>query len=358
MEGTDADLLRVLHLSKDFGSNQALDDITLGVLPGEVLALIGPNGAGKSTLVNLVQSDHYSHRGQAYICGEDSRSVSAQRFLGVCPQYDAMDMMNTRDHLWFYARIKGIDHPRANIDHIMASLGLKPHANTEATKLSGGNKRKLSLAIALIGTPPVLILDEPTSAMDAVAKRSFWKIIQSISSNHCILLTVSSILYLYLNSANAEQTHSMEEADILANRAAIISKRLLAVGTSQYLRHRYSNVYHVSMILRSAPSSSPSDMEALQSFIVHHVHGAQLERDMMGGQVRFTVPGGDSSSRNIINVINLLEDNKQQLGVEYYSVTAATLENVFLRVVQANNVQEENTDGNARRWRGCFGKLL
>lgn len=191
VENTDADLLRLLHLSKAFGSNQAVDDVTLGLPPSEVLALIGPNGAGKSTLVNLIQSDLSADRGQAYLCGEDSRTRSAQKFLGVCPQYDAMDMMNTRDHLYFYARIKGIDDAKANVEHIMARLGLTPHAGTQAMKLSGGNKRKLSLAIALIGTPPVLVLDEPTSAMDAVAKRSFWKIIQSISANHSVLLTVS-----------------------------------------------------------------------------------------------------------------------------------------------------------------------
>lgn len=150
----------------------------------------------------------------------------------------------------------------------------------------------------------------------------------------------------------------MEEADTLATRAAIISKRLLAVGTSQDLRHRYSNVYHVSMILRSAPSSTPGEMEALRSFIHQHISGAKLERDMMGGQLRFTVPGGDASSGNIASVISLLEENKEQLGVEYYSVTGATLENVFLSVVRANNVQEEDGEGQANTWGKRLGGLF
>ena len=150
----------------------------------------------------------------------------------------------------------------------------------------------------------------------------------------------------------------MEEADTLATRAAIISKRLLAVGTSQDLRHRYSNVYHVSMILRSAPSSSPGEMEALRSFIHQHISGAKLERDMMGGQVRFTVPGSDASSGNIASVISLLEENKEQLGVQYYTVTGATLENVFLSVVRANNIQEEDGDGQANTWGKRLGGLF
>lgn len=101
-----------------------------------------------------------------------------------------MDMLSTRQHLIFYARIKGIENIEANVDHIMARLGLTPYGQMSATNLSGGNKRKLSLAIAIIGTPRVLVLDEPTSAMDAVAKRAIWKIIQSIAPQHSVLLTV------------------------------------------------------------------------------------------------------------------------------------------------------------------------
>lgn len=98
--------------------------------------------------------------------------------------------MNTRDHLTFFARIKGVKNVKANVDLVLSRLGLTPHAKTLASKLSGGNKRKLSLAIAIIGAPPVLVLDEPTSAMDAVGKRAFWKIVKGIAPDHSILLTV------------------------------------------------------------------------------------------------------------------------------------------------------------------------
>lgn len=100
--------------------------------------------------------------------------------------------MNTRQHLSFYARVKGVKDIKGNVDHLMNELNLTPHASTQASKLSGGNKRKLSLAIALMGAPSVLVLDEPTSAMDAVAKRAFWRIIQRATSGRSLLLTVSS----------------------------------------------------------------------------------------------------------------------------------------------------------------------
>ncbi|KAF4469052.1 ABC transporter [Fusarium albosuccineum] len=331
VEDAESDLLRTLHLTKSFGSNRAVDDVSFGLPQSDVMALIGPNGAGKSTLVNMIQSELSADTGKVLLRGEDARTRSAQKYLGVCPQYDALDLMNTRDHLSFYARIKGIRDVRGNVDHVMKRLNLDPHARTLASKLSGGNKRKLSLAIALMGKPPVLVLDEPTSAMDAVAKRAFWKIIQEITPNRSLLLT----------------THSMEEADTLATRTAIISKRLLAVGTTQALRKRYSNVYYVSLLLKTAPNSTAEEMERVRRWVLAALPGAQLERDMLGGQVRFTIPGASPVAR----VIELLELSKDEVGAEYYSIGGATLERVFLSVVRENNVQEEDGLEKGRVWR-------
>jgi ABC-type multidrug transport system ATPase subunit len=285
--------------------------------------------------------------------------------------------MNTREHLIFFARIKGVKNVKENVALVMARLGLTPHAKTLANKLSGGNKRKLSLAIAIIGAPPVLVLDEPTSAMDAVGKRAFWKIIKSIAPDHSILLTVcpnptkKKLSHVKkepsTNFCPTQQTHSMEEADNLATRAAILSRRLLAVGTTQTLREKYSNVYHVNIMLTSSPGSTPEEMDKVRSFVHDSVPSAKLERDMLGGQVRFTIdavsgkaPSSSTSSSsspqqqqqqqqhqsgrgsNVTALITLLEENKQALGIEYYSISAATLETVFLSVVRANNVQEED----------------
>lgn len=111
----------------------------------------------------------------------------------MCPQHDAIDLMTTEEHLLFYDRVKGVRDPKGNAKCIMAKLGLSPHKNTMAGKLSGGNKRKLSLAIALMGMPSVLILDEPTTAIDALAKRAFWGIVRSVAQDRFILLTVCEI---------------------------------------------------------------------------------------------------------------------------------------------------------------------
>lgn len=147
----------------------------------------------------------------------------------------------------------------------------------------------------------------------------------------------------------------MEEADALATRAAILSKRLLAVGTSQALREQYSNHYHISLILRSAPYSSEEEMNRVRDFVHANITGAQMERRMLGGQVRFTIPGKKQAAAaegpHVVSIIELVEQHKEHLGVDCYSVAAATLENVFLNVINANNVQEEeNTAYVNRKW--------
>lgn len=193
VEASTTDPLRVMHATKRFGRNVAVGNVTFGVRHGEVLALLGPNGAGKSTLVNMIQSELSSDSGNILLCGKDVRNPSAQQYLGVCPQHDALDLLSTQQHLEFFAHIKGVGHTRTNVDCIMKKLDLTPHANTSASKLSGGNKRKLSLAIALMGMPAIVVLDEPTTAMDAMAKRSFWQIVESLAPDHSILLTVSNL---------------------------------------------------------------------------------------------------------------------------------------------------------------------
>ncbi|UNI24988.1 hypothetical protein JDV02_010699 [Purpureocillium takamizusanense] len=188
-ESSDQDSLRVLHVSKSFGTNRAVDDVTFGLSKGQVIALLGPNGAGKSTLVSMIQANVETDKGQITLCQEDNRNLASGRHLGVCPQFDASDLMSTRQQLSFYARVKGISDISGNVNYLLARLDLTSHRDTQVSKLSGGNKRKVMLAIALMGSPAVLVLDEPTTAMDAIAKRQFWNIVQDIAGDQSVLLT-------------------------------------------------------------------------------------------------------------------------------------------------------------------------
>lgn len=353
------DGLRVLHVTKAFGRNVAVQDVTFGVKRGEVFALLGPNGAGKSTTISLIRGDIQPSDKKAEIFVENlpiSRNRAAARnSLGVCPQIDACDQMTVRDHLRFYARIRGVADVNHNTSKVISAVGLNAFVNRMAAKLSGGNKRKLSLAIALMGNPSVLLLDEPSSGMDVCAKRIMWRTLAAVVPGRSLVLT----------------THSMEEADALADRAGIMGRRMLALGTSDYLRRKHGDRFHVHLITTTAPHTPLQEMERIKGWIMANINGAIVEQKTFHGQMRFSVPAhsnpatteepqasvleekdgnaipvdpnspGSAHRSGIGALFTLLEAQKRVLGFEYFSVSPTTLDQVFLSIVGKHNVEEE-----------------
>ena len=347
--------LRVLHITKAFDKNVAVEDVTFGVARGETFALLGPNGAGKSTTISMIRGDLRPSDNGGDIFIENISVVkhraAARQHLGVCPQFDASDQLTVLEHLRFYARIRGVSNVEHNVKEVIKAVGLEAYQTRLAASLSGGNKRKLSLGIALMGNPTVLLLDEPSSGMDVAAKRVMWKTLASISAGRSIVLT----------------THSMEEADALANRAGIMARKMLALGTSDYLRRKHGDRYHVHILMTSAPYTPDSEIEAVRSWIMNHFPDVITEEKTFHGQIRFSVPAHSSpverdgkvsgwSDNEISNysekppikqsgisaLFSNLENNKQSLGFEYYSVSQTTLDQVFLSIVGKHNIEEEN----------------
>ncbi|OCT45806.1 ABC transporter domain containing protein [Cladophialophora carrionii] len=333
------DGLRVLNLTITFGKTLAVNNVTFGVPRSEVFALLGPNGAGKSTTISLIRGDIQPSRrgGDILVDGISviSHRAQARSRLGVCPQFDAMDTMTVAEHLHFYAKVRGVSDPRHNVEAVMRAVGLKQYADRMAAKLSGGNKRKLSLGIALMGNPSVLLLDEPSSGMDAASKRVMWKTLESVVPGRSLVLT----------------THSMEEADALATRAGIMAGRMLALGTTDYLRRKHGDAYYVHVVHRQAPHASEEDMQRIRDWVLDNFPDASIESKVYAGQIRFSVPtkgflpskdGGEiTGGSGISSLFTALEKNKSGLQIEYYSVSRATLDQVFLNIVTKHNVEEE-----------------
>lgn len=361
------DGLRVQHITKAYGSNVAVQDITFGVKRGEVFALLGPNGAGKSTTISLIRGDIVpSHTsGEIYIenIPVGKRRADARHHLGVCPQVDACDQMTVLEHLRFYARVRGVDDVEHNVHEVIRAVGLGSFQHRMAFALSGGNKRKLCLAIALMGNPSVLLLDEPSSGMDVCAKRVMWKTLASIVPGRSLVLT----------------THSMEEADALADRAGIMGKKMLALGTSEGLRRKHGDRYHVHLIMKTAPHTSDEEMVMVREWITSNLEGAMVENKTFHGQLRFSVPANREgaeevrsagSSTDIVQSANnrdanrsgigalftMLETHKKELGFEYYSISQTTLDQVFLSIVGKHNIEEENY-GQMPRKKNFWGQL-
>ncbi|KAI1337066.1 hypothetical protein F5Y15DRAFT_170215 [Xylariaceae sp. FL0016] len=340
----ESDGLRVLHLTKTFGKNTAVDNVTFGVQHGEVFALLGPNGAGKSTTISLIRGDIQPSLNGGDVLVENTsvsrRRAAARAHLGVCPQFDAIDSMTVLEHLCFYARIRGIPDIDHNVRAVLRAVGLEAFSTRMASALSGGNKRKLSLGIALMGNPSVVLLDEPSSGLDAAAKRIMWRTLGAIVPGRSILLT----------------THSMEEADALASRAGILAKRMLAMGTIENLRQRFGDAIHVHLVSRSAPHSTDEEMEGMRSWVLERFPGADVEAKTYHGQMRFSIPGsavtgeGERSASSAVGqLIVLLEEQRERLGIEHFSCTPTTLDQVFLTIVGRHNVQEEGYGGKKKK---------
>tara|TARA_R110002003_G_scaffold141_32_gene13123 strand:- start:1821 stop:3434 length:1614 start_codon:yes stop_codon:yes gene_type:complete len=311
--------LRVDSVTKRFGKNLAVDNVTFGVQSSEIFALLGPNGAGKSTIISMIRGDIRPSTSASAIAvaGHSilTHAVAARANLGVCPQFDSADVLTVRETLRFFAQTRGVQDIAHNVATVIAACGLADYTNQLAQTLSGGTKRKLSLAVALVGNPRVLVLDEPSSALDANAKRTLWRCLQTVAKGRAVVLT----------------THSMEEADALADRIAIVSARMLAVGAREDLKRRVGDNFHVHLVSRSAPRTSAGELQAMRDWIAATFAQASISRETQGGQIRFEVA---AAGRDVVGLIRVLEEAKGALGVEYYSVGKATLDEVFESIVK------------------------
>ncbi len=217
----------VEHLSKSYGSLQALKDVSLDIKEGEFFGLLGPNGAGKTTLISILAGLCRPDSGRAFIMGTNVQTnfIEARRLLGVVPQELVFDPFFTvRETLRFQSGYFGIRNNDDWIDEIMTHLDLTSKANSNMRSLSGGMKRRVLVAQALVHRPPVIVLDEPTAGVDVELRQSLWKFISRLNQDgHTILLT----------------THYLEEAESLCGRIAMLkSGQVVALDTTQNLLAR------------------------------------------------------------------------------------------------------------------------
>jgi len=218
------------NLSKNYGSLQALDKIALTIPEGSFFALLGPNGAGKSTLINILAGLTRATSGQAAILGHDVRREwrSARAKLGVVPQELAYDPFFTvREMLTLQSGYFGFGREnRAWLDELLETLGLAEKSDTTMNHLSGGMKRRVLIAQALVHRPPVVILDEPTAGVDVALRAQLWAFMRDLNAQgHTIILT----------------THYLEEAENMCETIAILDHgRLVVNAAKKELLCRYS----------------------------------------------------------------------------------------------------------------------
>ncbi|KAM6217102.1 retinal-specific phospholipid-transporting ATPase ABCA4 [Rhynchocyon petersi] len=315
--GNKTDILRLRELSKVYSgtSSPAVDRLCVGVRPGECFGLLGVNGAGKTTTFKMLTGDTSVTSGDALIAGKSilTKISDVHRNMGYCPQFDAIDELLTgREHLYLYARLRGV--PAEEIERVanwsIHSLGLSLYADRPAGTYSGGNKRKLSTAIALIGCPALVLLDEPTTGMDPQARRMLWNTIMGIiKEGRAVVLT----------------SHSMEECEALCTRLAIMVKGTFqCLGTIQHLKYKFGDGYIVTMKIKSPKEDLLPDLNPVEQFFQGNFPGS-VQRERHYNMIQFQV-----SSSSLARIFQLLISHKDSLLIEEYSVTQTTLDQVFV----------------------------
>jgi len=229
----------------------AVKNLSFGIPTGECFGFLGNNGAGKTTTLSILSGEFPPSSGTGYIAGYDIQGDQSliRRKIGYCPQFDALlELLTVKEHLCLYARIKGISETNLPnvVQSIMEKMDLLDFSNKAAGSLSGGNKRKLSVAIAMIGGPSIVFLDEPSTGMDPVARRFMWDVIALMTKegNCSVILT----------------THNMEEAEALCGRIGImVAGRLRCLGSPQELKVDHGSGFEVDIKTESVPAASVVD---------------------------------------------------------------------------------------------------
>ncbi|KAL2090306.1 hypothetical protein ACEWY4_014994 [Coilia grayii] len=333
------------------GGKVAVNHLNLKFYEGQITSFLGHNGAGKTTTISILTGLFPPTAGSVYVRGMDIRYDMdwIRRTLGVCPQHNILfDILTVEEHVWFYGRLKGLDNEEVweEMTSLLEDVGLLHKRHEEARNLSGGMKRKLSVAIAFIGGSRVVVLDEPTAGVDPYSRRAIWDLLLKYRKDRTIILS----------------THYMDEAELLGDRIAIISQgRLCCCGSPLYLKAKLGTGYYLTVVKREVDSRAPStsasagkislppvprdsdsslsddtglgsedngpDVPALVALAQHHMPEARLVQDL-GREAVLNLPHRAAEDGSLALFLAELEKRQLDMGITSYGLSDTTLEEV------------------------------
>ncbi|XP_036612210.1 ATP-binding cassette sub-family A member 9-like isoform X2 [Trichosurus vulpecula] len=324
--------IRIRNIRKEYKGKtekvKALKGLQLDIYEGQITAILGHSGAGKSTLLNILSGLIVPTGGSATIynnkLSDKADLEKIRKIIGVCPQFNVQfDFLTMKENLRVFAEIKGIQPQKVEqeIQRVITELEMKNIQDTIAENLSGGQKRKLTFAIAILGDPQVLLLDEPTVGLDPFSRHQVWNLLKEHKSDKGILLS----------------TQFMDEADILADRKVFMSNgQLKCAGSSLFLKRKWGIGYRLSL-----HKNEHCDSETITSLVKHHIPDAKL-REESEEKLVYTLPFERTDKfpdlyRDI--------DSYNGQGIVHYGVSMATLNEVFLKL-EGKTATDEADFGN------------
>uniref|UniRef100_A0A2K6MXL0 ATP binding cassette subfamily A member 2 n=1 Tax=Rhinopithecus bieti TaxID=61621 RepID=A0A2K6MXL0_RHIBE len=326
----------------------ALNKLSLNLYENQVVSFLGHNGAGKTTTMSILTGLFPPTSGSATIYGHDIRTEmdEIRKNLGMCPQHNVLfDRLTVEEHLWFYSRLKSMaqEEIRREMDKMIEDLELSNKRHSLVQTLSGGMKRKLSVAIAFVGGSRAIILDEPTAGVDPYARRAIWDLILKYKPGRTILLS----------------THHMDEADLLGDRIAIISHgKLKCCGSPLFLKGTYGDGYRLTLVKQPAESGGPqepglassppgraplsscSELQVSQ-FIRKHVASCLLVSDT-STELSYILPSEAAKKGAFERLFQHLERSLDALHLSSFGLMDTTLEEVFLKVSEEDQSLENS----------------
>uniref|UniRef100_A0A6P5LJ15 ATP-binding cassette sub-family A member 9-like n=1 Tax=Phascolarctos cinereus TaxID=38626 RepID=A0A6P5LJ15_PHACI len=324
--------IRIRNIRKEYKGKtekvEALKGLQLDIYEGQITAILGHSGAGKSTLLNILSGLIVPTEGSATIYDnkllDKADLEEIRKIIGVCPQFNVQfDFLTMKENLRLFAEIKGIQPQKVEqeVQRVVMELEMKNIQDTVAKNLSGGQKRKLTFAVAILGDPQVLLLDEPTAGLDPFSRHQVWDLLKEHKSEKGILLS----------------TQFMDEADILADRKVFMSNgQLKCAGSSLFLKKKWGIGYHLSL-----HRNENCDSETITSLVKHHIPDAKL-REESEEKLVYTLP-----FERMDKFPDLYRDidSYNGQGIVHYGVSMTTLNEVFLKL-EGKTATDETDFGN------------
>ena len=320
--------LNIVNLTKIYGNLLAVNKFNGEMFPNEIFCLLGHNGAGKTTLINIISGMENPNFGDILL--NEHSIVNDKNFLykniGLCSQENIFfDYLTVKEHLHYMCEIKGSSANPEEINALINQIDLSFKGDYMCKTLSGGQKRKLCIALALIGNSSIILLDEPTSGMDVVAKRELWKFLKNYKStgNKIIILT----------------THSLEEAEYLGDRIGIMLEgKFVCSGTSSYLKNKYPCGYNLNIIFNSNTFSEEDKVQLFQK--LKNIEPSIDLKISSKSVLSFNI---ENINKNNELLLKEIERQKTIGKIEDFTISTTTLEDVFLKI-NNSNITNSNTD--------------